>query len=157
MRSNLQPLTLWLNPNANGSNRTIRFHPKRSDHPGSGTALDGSAHMSDRPKKSCRHPNCPELVTPPTTYCDAHQPAPRIDNRPSSDARGYDHKWRKFKDAYLRANPLCVDCLTDKRPEPATEVHHKVKLSVAPERKYDKTNLMSLCRKCHQIRTNRGE
>jgi 5-methylcytosine-specific restriction endonuclease McrA len=39
----------------------------------------------------------------------------------------------------------------------ATEVHHVIKLVVAPERRLDPTNVVSLCHDCHGVRTGRGE
>jgi 5-methylcytosine-specific restriction enzyme A len=74
--------------------------------------------------------------------------------RPATE---YDRRWRKFQRWYL-AQPdhqWCHDC--QPRLTPATEVHHIEKLALAPELKFDETNLMPLCKSCHTKRTNRGE
>lgn len=116
--------------------------------------------MPDAPKLPCKHPGCPALSVG-SQWCDEHRKNRKQysnrEPRANSHDRGYDYDWRKFRASYLRANPLCVDCLTTNRPEPATEVHHITKLRVAPERKFDPTNLMALCRTCHQKRTAAGE
>ena len=78
--------------------------------------------------------------------------------RGSSYARGYDNDWRRTRLAQLTEYPLCHDCLKeDLRYNPATEVHHILKLADRPDLKHDPNNLMSLCKKCHSTRTNRGE
>jgi 5-methylcytosine-specific restriction endonuclease McrA len=50
-----------------------------------------------------------------------------------------------------------VDCEQEGIVTAASDVHHKDKLSDAPERKYDEDNLTGLCSKCHDKRTARGE
>lgn len=117
--------------------------------------------MPTAPAKPCKQPGCPTL-TIGHLWCDEHRAnRERYSNRQhreNSHRRGYDYDWRVFRDAYLRANPLCADCLdTEGRPEPATEVHHVMKLREHPERKYDRTNLMPLCSRHHKQRTARGE
>lgn len=116
--------------------------------------------MPDAPKLPCKQPGCGTLSVG-SHWCDEHRPTrarySNREHRPNSHQRGYDYDWRVFRDAYLKANPLCVDCLTTNRPEPATELHHIVKLRDAPERKLDRSNVMSLCGTCHKRRTAAGE
>jgi 5-methylcytosine-specific restriction endonuclease McrA len=50
-----------------------------------------------------------------------------------------------------------VDCEQEGIVTAASDVHHKDKLSDAPERKYDEDNLMPLCKGHHDKRTARGE
>jgi 5-methylcytosine-specific restriction protein A len=115
--------------------------------------------MPTRPKRPCRRPGCPELVD--QGYCEQHADHDRAADRYRGTAasRGYDHKWRVFRESYLRKHPLCVDCLSaePQRINVATEVHHKLKLAEHPELKYDENNLMALCKPDHQVRTARGE
>ena len=78
-------------------------------------------------------------------------------NGPSAASRGHDHRWRAFRAAALAASPLCADCLARGVVTPATEAHHVAKLRDAPERRLDPSNVMSLCRAHHSMRTGRGE
>lgn len=76
--------------------------------------------------------------------------------RPSSRDRGYDEAWRRCRNAFLAANPLCKDCLDRGRYRAAEEVHHVVKVRDDPSRRLDGDNLMALCKPCHSARTARG-
>jgi 5-methylcytosine-specific restriction enzyme A len=46
-----------------------------------------------------------------------------------------------------------VHCQSRNRITVATDVDHIVQLRVAPERKYDETNLQALCKPCHSTKT----
>lgn len=78
-------------------------------------------------------------------------------NRPSSTERGYDQRWRRCREAFLRAHPLCSDCCAAGLYRAAEEVHHTVKVRDDPSRRLDWTVLVSLCKSCHSVRTARGE
>lgn len=77
--------------------------------------------------------------------------------RESAAKRGYDRQWRNVRKAKIEQDPLCEDCLQDQRSTPAKEVHHIRKIIDAPELRLEIDNLMSLCERCHDIRTARGE
>jgi 5-methylcytosine-specific restriction protein A len=92
------------------------------------------------------------------------------DTRKSAAERGYDWMWQRFRLRYLSDHPLCVDCLNPdplstanafeppgSRVSAATDVHHIQKLRDRPELKYEESNLMALCSKCHDRRTAKGE
>lgn len=113
--------------------------------------------MPTRPQRPCRYPRCPELVD--SGYCANHAELDkRADRwRGSAASRGYDANWRRFRIAYLRKHPLCVDCLAQQRVMAATEPHHVQKVRDRPDLMYDERNLMPLCKPCHQVRTARGE
>ena len=72
-----------------------------------------------------------------------------------------DPTWRRLSRAWLAAHPWCARCLA--RParsgggmrRPAEHVDHILPVAVAPDRQYDDTNLQSLCRRCHSIKTAR--
>lgn len=116
--------------------------------------------MPDAPKRPCKHASCPALVASGEGgYCAAHQRTKRqtFDARQSACKRGYDHRWRRFRAAYLQKHVLCVDCLAGDRVTAASEVHHALKLRAHPEAKYDERFLMALCKPHHQMRTSRGE
>jgi 5-methylcytosine-specific restriction protein A len=80
-----------------------------------------------------------------------------IDDRPSSSQRGYDSSWRETRRYHLLHNPLCIDCIKENTYSPATEVHHIIKLRDRPDLRDDASNLMSLCKHHHSVRTARGE
>lgn len=67
-------------------------------------------------------------------------------------AKRYDSKWRKLSERYRHDHPLCQDCDKQDIVEPATEVHHIIPISEAPDRRLDVKNLISLCHRCHQER-----
>ena len=58
-------------------------------------------------------------------------------------------EWRNCRAAYLRKEPLCERC-----GQPATQVHHKVRLTPAtikqPTVALNFDNLEALCDLCHQ-------
>ena len=81
--------------------------------------------------------------------------------RLSSNARGYDRKWYKFRAWYLVTvwvkDPFCQDCRGEVEDLSEVELHHKIKLSERPDLKYDLANIRHLCSTCHSKRTIRGE
>lgn len=62
----------------------------------------------------------------------------------------YDHEWRKFSLEYRELNPFCVFCL-DEGIYNGKHIHvdHITPLEVDPSKKYDLTNLRSVCRSHH--------
>lgn len=73
------------------------------------------------------------------------------DDRRSSTERGYTAAWRKARNAYLAANPLCVMCLAMKpeRTTAATVVDHKVPHRGDKELFWSQGNWQSLCAPHH--------
>lgn len=53
-------------------------------------------------------------------------------------------KWTRFRNTLLAQQPLCVRC-----GALGEELHHVVSRHVAPERMYDATNCVTLCKRCH--------
>lgn len=114
--------------------------------------------------KACRYTGCPKLV--PNGYCAEHrqfardprEKQRRLDRRRgTSTERGYDVDWRRFRRWFLLSHPLCADCMDTGRYVTATEVHHLVKVRDDRERRLDAANCRALCRRCHGVRTARGE
>lgn len=111
--------------------------------------------MPYKPKQPCAHPGCPQLSH--GRYCEEHQKA--IDARynkyvrdPASRKR-YGRAWKRIRDAYMAAHPLCEECDLAGRITPATEVHHVIPLSNGGTHSRD--NLMALCKICHSTITAR--
>jgi len=111
--------------------------------------LKGGSHMPTKPKKPCGYPGCPKLTH--ARYCEEHT---RVMNtqynkyqRPYDSSERYGSEWRKIRNRYIKAHPLCEECLKTERLTPAQEVHH-----VLPIKKggtHDESNLMALCKSCH--------
>jgi 5-methylcytosine-specific restriction protein A len=105
--------------------------------------------MPTKPKHPCNHPGCPNLTD--CKYCEEHQPL--HPDRPSSDKRGYNYRWRKVRDAYLRKHPLCVTCMQEGRYVQATVIDH-IKPHRGDEKlMWDENNYQALCKPCHDKKT----
>lgn len=101
-------------------------------------------------KRPCSRPGCGQLVE--SGYCPAHA---SVDFRASSTARLYDGAWRRFRLWFLStpAHRICEDC----GRRPANEVHHVIKLTARPDLRLVESNCRGLCKRCHNVRTGRGE
>jgi 5-methylcytosine-specific restriction protein A len=113
--------------------------------------------MPSRPKRPCRQPGCPELVV--TGYCDTHaKPAAQQRERwrGSASSRGYDSAWQNIREQALKRDRyLCLHCLDNDRVTPAIDVDHIIPfVSLADPLRLDITNLQSLCRPCHRVKTS---
>lgn len=75
----------------------------------------------------------------------------------TSAQRGYGHRWRKARDRFLRANPLCVMCKAHGDVTAATVVDH-----IEPHRGdqalfWDESNWAPLCAHHHSSDKQREE
>ena len=77
--------------------------------------------------------------------------------RKSSSARGYDHRWRKYRLSYLRKHPLCTRCKAAGLIVPSTVVDHIVKAKEKPELFWEPSNHAALCATCHSGDKQRQE
>ena len=59
----------------------------------------------------------------------------------------YGRAWKRIRDSYAAAHPLCERCLEEGRLTTVEEVHHIVPISKGGTHARD--NLMSLCKSCH--------
>ena len=95
----------------------------------------------------CAWPRCSNKVE--YGYCAIHEasrqklPKRRQDNRSPSE-RGYDSRWRYFRNSYLAKHTYCEWC-----GEPAEELHHKTPLKEGGNR-LDSNNVVAVCRICHR-------
>jgi 5-methylcytosine-specific restriction protein A len=76
------------------------------------------------------------------------------ERRPHASARGYGARWQRYRMAYLREHPLCVECLSRGRTEAATDVDH-VRPATGPDDPtfYDPANHQALCHRHHSRKT----
>ncbi len=72
------------------------------------------------------------------------------DKRAPAWQRGYDEDWRKLRNWYICQHPMCCVPGCDR---PADEIDHIVPIEKAPERRLDATNLQSLCKSHHVLKT----
>lgn len=113
--------------------------------------------MPRRPKKPCAHPGCPELVEAGERYCKVHkrQEQKRYDQQRGTAAqRGYNSRWRRYREWYLKQHPLCVQCQKEGRLIPATDVDHIIPVSGPDDPLFwDEKNHQALCHSCHSRKT----
>ena len=111
-------------------------------------------------KKICR---CGKLIELNQTACEAckeRQAKRQMEyekSRGTSTQRGYNSKWRKYREGYLKHNPLCVECLKEGIITPATVVDHIVPHKGDSKLFWDKTNHQGLCKHHHDIKTARED
>ena len=105
--------------------------------------------MPNRPKRPCSHPGCPNLTD--GRFCEEHekQEASRYEkyDRDPAVRRRYGRAWKRIRDRYIAAHPLCEQCQKEGRMTPAQEVHHILPLSRGGT--HAEANLMALCTPCH--------
>ena len=105
--------------------------------------------MPKKPKHPCRVPGCPNLTD--GQYCEQHRVQEcrkydRYERAPDINKK-YGQAWRRIRKRYVAAHPLCELCLKEGRHVPVDEVHHILPVSRGGQ--HADSNLMSLCRSCH--------
>jgi 5-methylcytosine-specific restriction protein A len=65
-------------------------------------------------------------------------------------------RWRKLRHWVLQHEPLCLDCKSRERLEPATEVDHVIPIEQGGS-PFEVSNLMPLCASCHSSKTARED
>lgn len=103
-----------------------------------------------KPRKPCSFQGCPELTE--GKYCDKHQKL-YGNERGSAASRGYDSRWRTARSRFLRANPLCSQCLKDNKFVKAEVVDHLVPHRGDKTLFWDESNWQALCKRCHDVKT----
>jgi len=74
--------------------------------------------------------------------------------RPSPSARGYDAQWRKLRDQFAAAHPICAvpGC-----GQPTHDVDHVISVRDRPDLRLCWANLRALCKPHHSERTAREQ
>ena len=82
--------------------------------------------MLRKPKRLYSYPDCPKLTD--SRFCEEHQ---RIENqryekygRDPAAKRRYERAWKRLRDRYMNAHPLCERCQREDRLVKAEQVHH---------------------------------
>ena len=111
--------------------------------------------MPRKPKRPCSSPGCPELTD--ERFCPEHakKEASRYEKyqRDPETRKRYGRAWKRIRDRYITAHPLCEECKREGKLTPAAEVHHILPLSRGGT--HDESNLMALCTPCHSAITAR--
>lgn len=106
--------------------------------------------MPRRPRRPCAYPSCPNLAEDGQQYCKQHKQLTekQYDHYERTDhSKRYGRDWQKIRARYVKAHPLCEECLKQGKFVPVEEVHHIKPLSQGGTN--DEYNLMSLCQSCH--------
>jgi len=117
--------------------------------------------MPITPMRPCSTPGCGRLVE--SGKCDEHakQLRQRLDaERGSASSRGYGAKWRKAREAYLRAHPLCQcpECGEGRiRLRPASVVDHIIPHKGDMTLFWDRANWQAMAKQCHDRKTARED
>ena len=105
--------------------------------------------MPYKPKRPCSYPGCPRLTS--GRYCEEHQKIITAHynkhQRDPASKRRYGRAWKRIRDRYIAAHPLCEQCKRAGKITPAEEVHHILPLSKGGT--HVESNLMALCKRCH--------
>jgi 5-methylcytosine-specific restriction protein A len=115
--------------------------------------------MTQRAGTACRKPGCPGIVRDgKCSVCGDVAKRTRQrqydEQRGSAAQRGYDRQWQRLRLAFLRRNPLCIECSKVGITVAATEVDH-----ITPKRdggQDEWSNLQPLCKPCHSRKTMAG-
>jgi 5-methylcytosine-specific restriction protein A len=105
--------------------------------------------MPRKPKRPCRYPDAVGSLTVPTVR-NTGKPCGTITtvtNALPTATRNTAGVWKRIRDRYAAAHPLCERCLKEGRYTPVEEVHHIVPISKGGDHR--ESNLMSLCQSCH--------
>jgi len=117
--------------------------------------------MPSKPKRPCRHIGCTALTT--EGYCEAHlkiqqeKRKEQYKNRPAYHSWYSTTRWKALRIQYLKAHPLCVECLKADRIQPSTVVDHKRPHRGNQVLFWDLNNFEALCKKCHDLKTNKED
>lgn len=110
--------------------------------------------MPSKSMKPCGKPFCSKLTT--GYYCEDHKKKD-TDTRGSAYQRGYDGRWRKYRDSFLSKNPFCVECSKEGEYVVATVVDHIIPHKGDKELFWQGSNHQQLCKRHHDIKTARED
>lgn len=107
--------------------------------------------MPRKPRRGCAYSGCPRLAVEGGQYCEEHQRLAaqqynKYTRSPDTNKK-YGRAWKRIRDRYAAAHPLCEMCLKEGRLTPVEEVHHILPISQGGDHR--ESNLMSLCQSCH--------
>lgn len=120
-------------------------------------------------KQVCTHPGCTTAIDYRERWCSYHREAGlehlaemkrrRQRTAPVSPEKRAASRlygtaaWHRIRLAQLAEEPLCRHCAAENRVTAATVVDHVQPHWNDKQVFYDRTNLQSLCKRCHDIKT----
>jgi HNH endonuclease domain protein len=115
-------------------------------------------NVPSKPKRPCSSPGCPKLTH--GRFCEEHakKEAQRYEkyDRDPAVRRRYGRAWKRIRDRYAEAHPLCELCQQNGKLTPTEEIHHKLPLSEGGTHATE--NLIALCKSCHaKLHAERGD
>lgn len=109
--------------------------------------------MPRKPKRPCSFSGCKELTD--GRFCEEHQKLSEQHynkyQRDPETRKRYGWAWKRIRDCYIKAHPLCEICQKNGKLTPAQEVHHIKPLAKGGN--HDEDNIMALCSSCHSTIT----
>ncbi|HNZ65245.1 MAG TPA: HNH endonuclease signature motif containing protein [Smithella sp.] len=108
--------------------------------------------MTNKSKKYCAAFPCSNLAVY-GAYCAEHKPAAALKE---TDPFYLSPVWRRFRAWYLTNHPLCEQCEREGRLIKADMVDHIIEIKDGGALT-DESNAMSLCWKCHGIKTAKAK
>lgn len=115
-----------------------------------------------KPQHLCNHPGCKTIIDYDVKYCEKHQTQrnkqeyrQRRYNNGDSKYRAFyrTRAWRKLSRQTLENNPVCVVCYERGIIRPAQIADHRIELKDDWSRRLDPSNIVSMCRSCHNRKT----
>ena len=100
--------------------------------------------------RPCTYPGCGVLTD--VTRCPKHLQAARRETdarRPNAGQRGYNSRWRRYRESFLGRFPLCAGCEREGRLAPAIVVDHIVPHRGDQALFWSPSNHQPLCLSCH--------
>ena len=115
-------------------------------------AVEGASIMPRRPKIPCKHPGCSQLVPHGTKFCEEHEKQHQSDARTTKE-KGYNGRWRKARERFLKQHPLCIRCMEQGKYVQAKVVDHIIPHRGDQHLFWDENNWQPLCKSCHDRKT----
>jgi len=115
--------------------------------------------------KQCRHAGCNNLVDYTVTYCDKHEEQHQTsihDTYKKRKQRGGKYhafyktrRWRRLSELQRIKQPMCEVCLEQGIIKKADVADHIIEIRDDWSKRYDETNLSSLCHFHHNQKTEK--
>jgi 5-methylcytosine-specific restriction protein A len=113
--------------------------------------------MATGAPRPCTHPGCRALVTK-GSRCPAHPYKMQRTAHGKAKHKLYNTaRWRRERRIFLNNNPLCVVCLQQHGPTPATVVDHITPHDGDLALFWDQSNWQPLCKRHHDQKTARED
>lgn len=110
--------------------------------------------MPSRLLRPCSYPGCGTLTRADRCIAHPREATASTYQRDAATHRLYGRQWQRRRLAQLSAHPWCEDHLERGEYISAVDVHHEERHRGDPI-VFARSRLLSLCKACHTIRTNK--